>query len=108
MTRPQPESEDTDMSNHFAAIATIVTTLLAPVTTVFAQAEYQKPPFAWNGEYDRNYITRNPVDGYSGPALNSFPPSSFSHCDYHRIPIRTCDADGRCKATAWRLHQFCY
>jgi hypothetical protein len=93
------------------AIATALAAAILATGSLAASAyhtKYHKRPFAWNGDYDKTYITKEPVHGYSGPALNSYPPDSFIHCDYHRIPIRACNSAGRCKAVAWELHQFCY
>jgi opacity protein-like surface antigen len=91
------------------AIALAAAVLVAsPLAATADQTPYNKRPIAWNGDYDKVYVTKKPVHGYSGPALNSFAPGGFIHCDYHRIPIRSCNSSGRCKAVAWELHQYCY
>ncbi|MEZ5774923.1 MAG: hypothetical protein R3D33_09585 [Hyphomicrobiaceae bacterium] len=67
-------------------------------------------PYVFLGQdYDRVTVTKKPIRGYSGSALNSSPAGgTFIHCDYHRIPIRKCNASGRCRAVAWELHEYCY
>lgn len=94
----------------FAIAAALAAAVLmaSPLSASANHTKYHKRPIAWNGDYYKTYITREAVHGYSGPALNSFAPGSFSHCDYHRVPIRACNAAGRCKAVAWELRQYCY
>jgi hypothetical protein len=68
-------------------------------------AAAQPVPFpTFDDRYEESTITRTPRRGYSGWARAPF---NDYYCDYRRIPVRRCD-NGRCRAVAWELQQYCY
>lgn len=51
--------------------------------------------------YIETYQFNKPMHGYSGHAGNYY-------CDYQRLPVRKCDANGNnCRIVSWTLQQIC-
>lgn len=97
-----------------SALARSAACALALVATTAGAADAKRlglkygPHIVAGQSFSYDVITKHPTEGYEGPIGS---PLQGGYCSYHKYPVRKCstasNGQRRCKAAAWRLHQFC-
>lgn len=85
------------IANTLAKYAVAAIVAGAAVVSIGTPAEARKG----KDDFVQDYTFKKPMHGFSGH-------SGDYYCDYQRLPIRKCDANGKCKVVGWTLRQSCH